>query len=300
LGLFGSGSTPIEFPALLSCAATADGRVSGRLGALCGGKALPGPDLEIQCPVGDWQATPRPGHQAEVGIAVLAVTIQDRLDAEVLRQLHAALYGILGPAGAQIGWPIEPVLRAQLWGRWEQWHESLAADHAMCLRFLRLLTSETDRKQAGEVGLVGLGPKTVCPFMTKSTIFALSFATCSGLPVSPATGHPGNIAFEALTGHSCGVSWINERMLGTRAVMEQGWTTGVVLLSQLREAVRMMEGDLRMDRNFSDAASVGTIAPGEEPLIIGADETFVAALEAGESVVQEYFHSIFRCVRRQN
>ena len=79
-----------------------------------------------------------------------------------------------------------------------------------------------------------------------------------------------------------------------RGAMDQAWTTGVVLLSQLREAVRMMEGDLRMDRSLSDAPAVGSIAPSEEPLIIGADDGFVAALEAGEPELQAYFQSIFR------
>jgi hypothetical protein len=189
--------------------------------------------------------------------------------------------------------PIEPALRAKLWNVWERWHASLAADHATCRRFLRLLTSESDR-EADDAALVGLGPKTVRPFMTKSTVFGLAFAACSGHPVSPATSHPGNIAFEALTGHSCGVSWIDERMLGTRAATQQAWTTSVVLLAQLREAVQMMEGDLRMDRSFSDAPSVGIISPGDEPLIIGADDAFVAALEAGEPIVREYLQSIFR------
>jgi hypothetical protein len=112
--------------------------------------------------------------------------------------------------------------------------------------------------------------------------------------MAPAGIHPGNIACDALTGHSCGVSWINERMLGTRGAMEQGWTTGIVLLAQLREAVRMMEGDLRMDRSITDVAAVGTIAPGEEPLIIGADDGFLEALEAGEPELQAYLQSILR------
>lgn len=264
------------------------------LAALCAGKVLPGPDLDIRCPVVEWQSSPAPGPQSEFAGPILSATIQDRLDREVLRQLHGALYEILGPAAFPIGWPIEPALRGRLWNQWEQWHLALAADAALTRRFLRLLTSENDHDPASKATLVGLGPKTLRPFMTKSAIFALAFSTCSGLPVSPTGAHPGNIAFGALTGHSCGVSWINERMLGTRSAREQGWTTGIVLLSQLREAVRMMEGHLRMDRSMSDSAAVGTIAPGEEPLIIGADESFVAALEAGEAEMQTYLRSVLQ------
>jgi hypothetical protein len=263
------------------------------LAALCANKALPGPDLEIRCPVVAWQGAAAPGPAVELTVPLLAATIQVRLDREVLRQLHAILYDVLGPTAVQIGWPIQPALRQRLWDLWSQWHAALAADDALCRRFLRLLTSADDREPAAEAALVGLGPKTMRPFMTKSTIFALAFAVCSGIPVSPAGVYPGNIVCEALTGHSCGVSWINARMLGTRGAMEQGWTTGIVLLSQLREAVRMMEGGLRMDRSMSDLAAVGTIAPGEEPLIIGADDGFVEALEAGEPELRGYLQSIF-------
>jgi hypothetical protein len=264
------------------------------LTALCASKALPGPDLAIRCPVAEWQGAVGLGPAVELAVPVLGATIQVRLDREVLRQLHAMLYDILGPAAAQIGWPIEPALRERLWDLWSQWHGALTADDALGRRFLRLLTSEEDFEPSAEAALVGVGPKTLRPFMTKSTIFALAFSVCSGIPMAPAGIHPGNIACDALTGHSCGVSWINERMLGTRGAMEQGWTTGIVLLAQLREAVRMMEGDLRMDRSITDVAAVGTIAPGEEPLIIGADDGFLEALEAGEPELQAYLQSILR------
>ena len=266
----------------------------GILAPLCAGNALPGPDLDIRCPVSEWLAPPTRGPRVEIGLALLSATLQDRLDGEVLRQLHAALYEILGPAALQIGWPIEPALRARLWDKWGHWHTSLAADRALCRRYLRLLISEDDREPANEAAMVGAGPKTLRPFMTTSTIFALAFSTCSGLPATPASAHPGNIAFNELTGHSCGVSWIDQRMLGMRAVSEQAWTTAVVLLSQLRDAMRMMEYDVRLDRSFSDAAAVGMISPAEEPLIIGADERFLEALEAGECAMQAYLHSIFR------
>lgn len=170
----------------------------------------------------------------------------------------------------------------------------LTADSALCRRFLRLLISVNDRNPASEETLVGLGPKTLRPFMTKSTIFALAFSICSGLPVMPASTHPGNIAFKALTGHSCGVDWINGRTLGVRSTTEQGWTTSIVLLSQLQRAVRMMEGDLRLDRSISDPPTIGRTSLSEEPLIIGADEDFVAALEAGEAEVRAHLRSIFR------
>ena len=263
------------------------------LGALCASRALPGPDLEIRCSVAEWQDVAVIGPPIQLAAPVLAATIQRWLDREVLRQLHSALYEILGPLAAPTGWPIEPALRARLWQRWSEWHAALAADDALCRRFLRLLISEDDQELAVESALVGLGPKTLRPFMTKSTIFALAFALCSGIPVTPTGVHPGNVAHGSLTAHSCGVSWINQRRLGTRGAVDRVWTTNLVLLSELQEAIRMMAGDLRMDKSISDRPAVGTISASEEPLIIGADEGFVAALEAGEPEVQHYLRSIF-------
>ncbi|AUX78316.1 ABC-three component system protein [Sinorhizobium fredii] len=265
----------------------------GSLSALCASNVLPGPDLAMSCPVNEWQPSTAVGAQITLPIEELASRVHQRLNSEALRQLHAALYDILGPAALQMGWPIEPALRESLWQRWTEWQGQLSADPSLCHRFLRLLTSEDDQAPASDATLVGLGPKTLRPYMTKPTIFALAFATCSGFPVVPTNAHPGNLASNELTGHSCGVGWINARVLGSRAVLEQNWTVGVVLLSQLQTAARMMEGDLRMDRSFDDPGAVGVIAPGEEPLIIGADDGFVTALGAGALEVRGYLQSIF-------
>lgn len=264
------------------------------LEALCSSNALPGPDLEIRCPVVEWQDAAVNGPALQFTPHLLAATIQSRLDCETLRQLHSALYDILGPVAAPTGWPIEPTLRARLWEKWGEWHAALAADDPLCRRFLRLLVSQHDRDQLADAALVGVGPKTLRPFMSKSTIFALAFAVCSGMPISPTGVHPGNVVFDWLTGHSCGVSWINERRLSTLRIKDHAWSTSLVLLSHLQEAVRMIEGDIRLDRSISDLPAVGTISASEEPLIIGADEGFVSALEAGDPELQNYFQSILR------
>lgn len=264
------------------------------MGGLCAGKALPGPDLHVHCAVEEWRDPPAFTQRVEAAPGSIAQTVQERLDLELLRQLNASLFDILGPAAAPMGWPIEPALRGKLWVTWEGWHGILATDHGTRRRFLRLLATEDDSPDPGDALLVRLGPKIIRPFLANPAIFGLTFAVCSGHGFRPAGTYPGNIASTALTGHSCGVGWINERVLGTRCVSQQAWTTGVVLLSQLREAFQMLEGDMRMDRSFSDPASVGMISPGEEPLIIGADEVFVSALEAGEPSVHDYLQSIFR------
>jgi hypothetical protein len=72
------------------------------LGALCASKALPGPDLDIRCPVAEWQPAAASGPAVKIAAPVLAATIQSRLDREVLRQLHVVPYDILGTSPGRL------------------------------------------------------------------------------------------------------------------------------------------------------------------------------------------------------
>jgi hypothetical protein len=264
------------------------------LAALCARRALPGPEVAVRCIVEAWADPPTMDPGLPIAVATIHDTLQSRLDAEVLRQLHDEVYEILGPPAADTGWPIEPALRHRLWIAWQAWYTTLSTNPIACRRFLRLLASEDDRVDSTDNDLIRVGPKSVGPYLTKPVIFGLAFAACSGHALVPATQHPGNMIHNALTGHTCGVSWIKGRELGPRCVSEQAWRAGVILLSRLREAFQVMEGDTRFDKSVSDAPAVGTMSPVEEPLIIGADEVFLDALEAGEQSVRDYLHSLFR------
>ena len=263
------------------------------LEALCAARTLPGPNVDLRCRIQDWASPPPVPHVTEALSADLSDRIREKLDDECLRQLNEALFGILGPAAVPMGWRIEQTLRTKLWKEWEQWRAVLSANKPACQRFMRLLATEFDQEMADDTALVRLGPKTVRPHLTNAAIFALTFSVCSGSAVSPATRHPGNLGVDTLTGHSCGVGWINERLLGMSGARELPWTTNIVLLSELRERFRMIEGELRMDASFGDAGRLGMIAATELPLIIGADPDFLHALEAGEPVVQAHLREIF-------
>jgi hypothetical protein len=141
--------------------------------------------------------------------------------------------------------------------------------------------------------LVKLGPKVLRPYLTKPTIFGLAFTACSGRAMGPAGHHPGNMVFEEVTGHACGVGWINKREIRGRAAAGQSWTTNVVLLSQLQEAVQLLEGDQRLDRSLTDPVRVGLTSLADMPIIIGADEDFLVALQSGIPAMQCFFQAIF-------
>ncbi|GGE80898.1 hypothetical protein GCM10008020_27190 [Massilia psychrophila] len=96
-----------------------------------------------------------------------------------------------------------------------------------------------------------------------------------------------------MTGHACGVGWINRRELRGRAAAGQSWTTNVVLLSQLQEAVQLLEGDQRLDQNLTDQARIGLISLADKPIVIGANEDFLMALQSGIPTVQHFFQAIF-------
>ena len=261
---------------------------------LCAPRELPGPDLVAPCVIHDWTDPPPLDTQASVAAAPLASTVHAALDSEMLRQLRDALHDILGPAAVEMGWPIEPALKGRLWAQWELWHAGLLADATTRRRFLLLLATEQDYAELREILLVRLGPKILRPFLTKPALFGLTFAICSGHALEPSGGPPGNVAAQGITGHACGVGWIGGRDLGASCATRHAWTTGVVLLAQLKDAFQLVEGEMRFDRAMDDPPKVGTISLGEEPLVIGADEMFVTALEAGEQSVQDYLELIFR------
>jgi hypothetical protein len=262
--------------------------------ALCSDRFLPGPDLNFSCPINDWQSPPAglPIY-LEQPIEEVVATVHEQLDADLLQRLHDSIFGILGPAEIATGWPIEPALRQTLWEIWTQWHAELIADPAIRQRFLRLLASADDQIEAGDGALVRLGPKVMRPYLTKPTLFGLAFAACSGQAMGPAGRHPGNMAFEEVTGHSCGVGWINQRELRGRAAARQSWTTNIVLLSQLQEAVQLLEGDQRLDQSLIDSAKVGLISLADKPIVIGANEEFLIALQSGAPATQRFFRAIF-------
>ena len=260
---------------------------------LCAARELPGPDLAAPCVVHDWAAPPLLDVQASATSSLLAETVHAALDDEMLRRLRGALHDILGPAAIEMGWPIEAALKARLWTQWEIWHGALLANATTRRRFLLLLATEQDHANFRDGLLVRVGPKILRPFLTKPALFALTFAVCSGHQLAPAGGPPGNVATHGITGHACGVGWIGGRDLGASCATRQTWSTGVVLLAQLKDAFQLIEGELRFDRAASDPPKVGTTSRGEEPLVIGADEVFVSALEAGEQSVQDYLQSIF-------
>jgi len=261
---------------------------------LCAARELPGPDLTVPWVVHDWADAPPLDVHASVGPVLLAETVHAALDDEMLLQLRGALHDILGPAAVEMGWPIEPLLKARLWDQWEIWHQALLANASTRRRFLLLLATEQDHANLRDGMLVRVGPKILKPFLTKPALFGLTFAVCSGHAVAPAGGPPGNVATNGITAHACGVGWIGGRELGASRATRQSWSTGVVLLAQLKDAFQLIEGELRFDRAADDPPKVGMIAIGEEPLLIGADDVFVNALEAGEQSMQDYLKSIFR------
>ncbi|ROR21410.1 hypothetical protein EC845_2227 [Comamonas sp. BIGb0124] len=254
----------------------------------------PGPGLQFRCAVEQWRDPPALEPLVEIPIADLAETINDRLDAETLRELHGTLFDILGPPALATGWLIEQALRQRLLELWQAWFDTLTADSSKRRRFLRLLANASDKMEADYTSLVGVGLRTVSPHLTLPTIFGLAFATCSGRAVEPAMQHPGNVAIDMLTGHACGVEWINKRTVRGSTVGMQTWTTTVVLLSQLGETVQMMEGDVRLDQEVTDPPKVGVPSLSERPIVIGADDAFLSAMEEGSPAVQQFFEAVFQ------
>jgi hypothetical protein len=264
------------------------------LDSLWSDRSHPGPNLNLRSPIEDWRDPPALVQLAELHLGELAEAMHERLDSSTLSAVDVALFNFLGPPAVPTGWEIEPSLRDRLWELWQAWNRVLAHDADKRRRFLRLLASVQDKVEVEAAALVRIGPKIVSRYLAMPTIFALAFAACSGRPVAPASQHPGNVSVEELTGHTCGVEWIDRRAIHALVVGQHNWTTGVVLLSELSEAVQMMEGNIRMDQLSSDPPKVGVPSLSEQPIVIGANGEFLRALEEGNLAVQRFFQSIFQ------
>jgi len=261
---------------------------------LCAEYSFPNPDLGCKCSIKEWREPPHDlPTVVEHSLDDIVTIIHDRLDADLLERLHTSIFEVLGPREAATGWPIEATLRRTLWELWQQWHNSLRANLVSRRRFLRLLASVEDHINVEDSFLVRLGPKILRPHLTKPTLFGLAFSACSGRAMVPVGSHPGNMALDGLTGHACGVGWIDKRELRGRTAASQAWTTNVVLLSQLQEVVRLLEADVRFDRNPTDVARLGLTSIADMPIIIGADDDFLMALQSGTLATKKYFQDIF-------
>jgi hypothetical protein len=264
------------------------------LRTLASGRALPDPHLEVNFRVED----PRVLQPAIGAVAYspdqLSETIHTSLDKVIFDQLHGALFDCLGRAApAEMGWIIEARLKEQLWTLWRGWQAIIDPDPVTRRRFLLLLAMERDSEVPEPAALVRVGPKTPRPFLLKAALFGLAFCIGSGQNLSPSPRHPGNLQTSGLTGHACGVSWIDGRDL-TPAVVDRPWTTTIVLLAELRSAFRLLQSEPRLDRDDHAPALIGDPAIAERPLILGADDVFQAALEAGEQALATYLTGVLQ------
>jgi hypothetical protein len=225
----------------------------------------------------------------------LAETLHEALDVEVLDQLHHALFDCLSRTPpAPTGWPIERELSHRMWVLWSAWRIRLDADPAMRRRFLLLLATERDTQRLGPDELCRLGPKILRPYLLKAALFALAFTIGAGRDLVPATCYPGNISDAALTGHASGVAWIDDREVGPD-VASRPWSTGVVLLSELKSAFQQLQGEPRLNRGFDQLRPlIDEPGPAERPLVLGGDSVFQQALIAGEQAIAEYLSRVFQ------
>ena len=261
-----------------------------------GGRALPGPNVDVRFSVLPNTLGPlvEEAETTTIDAAVLASSIHTSLDLALLSHLHDSLFRCLRQqVPDEIGWVIEPVLRYRMWSIWEGWYADLKVSEEKRRRFLSLLLTEKDDDHVSEDSLVSVGPKCMRPHLLRAAVFALAFAICSGLPLETSGIYPGNFRRDASTAHVAGFSWINGREIGPE-VAARRWTTGLVLLSELRSGGAILRNQQsRLDQILGDPTRLSDMGLAESPIIIGCDSTFQQALEDGAAAVStrisEYF-----------
>lgn len=255
------------------------------------GRAMPG-DVGLQFRVEEARQLAAPMNPQAFGAAEFIQTAQAALDAETLQGLQDSLFDVLAkPEPVECGWVIETNLRSDLWGLWQTWRVALDDSPGSVRRFLLLLADAEDFVDMTDDPLVRVGPKTLRRYLLKAALFALAFVLGANQPLLPALAHPGNLQGQGLSGHACGVTWIEGRDVGPR-VAERAWSAAIVLLAELKVAAEFLFAEPRLDARVEDRPRVGEIAFGERPLILGADEVFLDALEAGRPALSAYLNEV--------
>lgn len=255
------------------------------------GRAMPG-NVDIKFKVEELRSLDIPLDAQIFGASAFIDAAQTGLDAETLQALHDSLFDVLAnPDPVECGWVIEVALRGQLWAMWKTWRAVLDADAEATRRFLLLLADEDDFVDPDEAALVRVGPKTLRSHLLKATLFALAFVLGADAALAPTPGRPGNLRRDGLSGHACGVAWIEGRDLGAK-VAERNWTTGIVLLTELKVAAEFLFPEPRLDTLLGDLPRLGDEILADRPLILGADEEFLDALETGLTALSTYLNRI--------
>lgn len=259
-------------------------------------QALPGPDIEVKFavrrPVVD---PPQAAHRATFDRATLAAQVHSALDVEVIDRLHRELHTCLSsPPRRHFGWDLEPVLRSQVLAKWDEWYGQLKINDAQRRRFLVLLSSLNDAARHSEDRLVCIGPRIVKQHLVRSAVLALAFTVAVDDTLAPVGNHPGNLKAASMTAHASGVSWLDGRGLGPD-VVSHPWTTGFVLLSELRTPAALIRAGLpRLDRGADAPPRIDDVAVNEQPIILGCDYELQQALSHGRSAVRAYVTDIIR------
>jgi hypothetical protein len=259
------------------------------------GRALPGPNIDWHfsiVDVGERRIEANaPGYSSDA----IAEQLSARLDARVLCDLHHVLSACLRQDQAvDIGWLIEPTLKAQMSARWLTWHAELEQDAAKLRRFLVLLATHRDEIRQSADALVSVGPKTMRPHLVRAIVFALAFAVSSDETFSPTVDYPGNMRAPSATAHASGISWIDGRDIGPE-VSTLRWSASVVLLSELRTSLEFLQRhDVRLDRLLEDAPHISDQGTAEQPFIFGCDHVFRNALEHGIDAVRLLIQAALR------
>lgn len=257
-------------------------------------KALPGPDVDIRFSVSrPADRLSSPIHQVVAEPASLAAQIHAVLDLEVINLLNSQLRAGLGsPMRRSIGWTIEPALAREVLRTWGEWYERLKTHEDQRRRFLCLLSNVNDEAKPTDDWLVCIGPKIVRGHLLRATVLALAFNVAVDEPLVPTELFPGNLKAPVTTAHASGIKWLNGQMLGPE-VVSHTWTTGVVLLSELRTASGLLKAGLpRLDDRPTSRPRIRDVAVHERPIIVGADDQLQSALANGRAALRDYMHSI--------
>lgn len=258
--------------------------------------ALPGPDVDVRFAVSRPTGSPPVTSRSEVVSSLdLAMQVHAVLDLEVIERLHAFLHASLAsPPRRSSGWELETNLKRRVLETWDDWHGPLKAQPDVRRRFLSLLSCLDDEEKPSDNRLVCIGPKIIRSHLLRATILALAVTVAMDDKLAPAGNRPGNLKSNLMTAHASGVAWNNGRLLGPE-VLSRGWTTGIVLLSELQMAGGLLRMGLpRLDQRADSRPRIGDVPLHERAIIVGADYDLRRSLADGLPAFRDYLDAIIQ------
>lgn len=128
---------------------------------------------------------------------------------------------------------IAPDVLGEMKRTWKEWRKQLESDASLLHHFLAQTLTHNSEYNSTVSASPGAGPLTLTECILPAVIFGLAIAPFFPQALIPAGMPPGNLGFQMITGHSCGIQAVRRESLDL-VLRDHQWNTQIVLLKHLQ------------------------------------------------------------------